>query len=226
MKFILIVTCFVMTFTSNASAADEAPFARRNFTLSMTLEEFRNEPHPDSEEWPSAYPVCSTDQISDNILALIELKPTDGEPWHDAGLIKCYHVWRHGSGALGIGQAGLMLGDIGSATEYYFMKNDQGIDILFQIVSGAPSAEFDKVLALFQQKYGPPKSALEDVVSNKIGGTFSRGIVTFANSTSEIVLTEYDGTLAKMRIEYTYKPLEDKYIKKLKELIAQQSEKL
>lgn len=122
--------------TAGMAAANDWPdaYSRRDFKLGMTLNEFKKQPYPDSAKAPKAYSVCSNEKRAQN--SGYEDSNLYGGGLEKAGVIKCSYYWDDASTKM-VFTAGLMLADLFSHTEFYFLSTDKGKEpVLFWIVTG------------------------------------------------------------------------------------------
>ncbi len=186
-----------------STAGWEVAFARRDFQLGTTLTQFRAMAFPDQEEWPNAYPVCSSDRRADSDINYYEARLYD-ETLRQAGLVKCrYFYVSRSSPFMTPTPAGLLLVDVGSTTEFFFLKPEGARDhILFWITSGGPTERFASIAETFIVAYGQPQDDRTEQWQTLTGTNFDNRVLVWQNDASEIELREFGDTAYVFRLAH------------------------
>lgn len=176
-------------------------YTRLNFKLGMTVDEFRSSRLSGESD---AYPVCSNDPISqeEHKKMAFEFK----QPFRDVGGITCVIVYKGHNGD--IFQVDMDFGSTSTRHNYfYFYKfGSGGSYVLFLIEVWTPTVEkFGEISEAYVKRFGKPTSADVEDVQNGFGAVFHNEIVTFANNSSVIRLTKYDGSLDHFTAMYWLK---------------------
>lgn len=96
-------------------------YSRRNYRLGITISQFRVLPYPDQKEWPNAYPVC-TDEARGQAFPFLEQLYISSD-WKSAGVVQC--TFFYNDKTMNRPEvAALMLGDLGSLTNFFFISED------------------------------------------------------------------------------------------------------
>lgn len=183
----------------------ETAFSRRNFRLGMSLEQFRQAPHPDPVHSPNAYPVCSDEQRAERYeYSDVGL---NSKALKSAGVVKCSFFWGSGA-AYEIFSAGVVLGDINSNTNFFFLNpNGENARYLAWIETSGPSASFDVLLPSFRKAYGEPSSVRVEKWQNQMGAVFDSRVYEWRNDVSIIEFKEFGRTSHVFALEHRLKPL-------------------
>lgn len=198
-----------LTVSLSAGAADVTQwpdaYSRRNYTLGMSLSEFRSTRHPDQKEWPNAYPVCTDEPKAATYPFSADLNISSD--WKGVGVVQCTFFYDISAMPRPFG-AGLVLGGINSHTEFFFIPPSSGEEPrLFYITSGGPTENYDDLVLTFTEALGKPTSVKSERLQNKIGAEFNNTVTTWANKSSEIVVNRYGDTIHVFEVEHILTPL-------------------
>ena len=199
-------------------------YKRRCYQLGITMSQFKTIRHPDQKEWPNAYPAFSNEARVRNDIWLSDAKLYGS--WETAGVIKSHYFWVYRNDSHPSG-AGLMLGRIGSLTNFYFYPESEGKEpVLFYIESGGPSEDFGYVADLYREAMGEPTRVHSEQVQNKLGATFTNEIIEYTNDVSAIRLGRFGETLRVFKVEYILVPVMARLHQQLEPLRQDEARKL
>ena len=206
-----------------ADSAWPEAYSRRIYQLGITLSEFKNMKYPDAKQSSGAYPVCSNDPgIKSNYRMY---KTVVRGVWAQAGVIKCNYY--QNDKFLGPSTTGLMLDDIFSITEFYFLpKSAGGAPVLFLIITKGPSERFLSIVSLYKKAIGKPSIVQNKYVQNRIGANFSKKIIIYKNKVSTIQLSQYGDTLHIFEIKHLLDPVMKRLLKVIDKIEKERSKKL
>jgi len=199
-------------------------FKRRSYQLGITISQFKTIRHPDANVWPNPFPVFSNEARATNNTRLHDAM-IYGD-WAKAGVIKCHYFYndKYTAGYSGVG---LMLGDIGSVTNFYFLPENEGKEpVLFFIESGGPTEEFGQTVKLYRQAMGEPTRIYSEPVQNKLGATFTNEIIIYQNDVSMIRISRFGDTLRVLKVEYILLPVMEQLSQRLGSLDQEKSRNL
>lgn len=198
-------------------------YSRRNYRLGITISQFRVLPYPDQKEWPNAYPVC-TDEARGQAFPFLEQLYISSD-WKSAGVVQC--TFFYNDKTMNRPEvAALMLGDLGSLTNFFFISEDGHKEPrLFLVKSGGPSSIYGDLLSTFVVAFGKPAITREQC-QTKAGSTFPNEIATWENNSSSIELRQFGRTVEVLQVTHLLKPLAAVFDKKLAEGQAEKAKKL
>jgi hypothetical protein len=198
-------------------------YSRRNYQLGITISQFRVLSYPDQKEWPNAYPVC-TDEARSQTFPFMEQLHISSD-WKNAGVVQCTFFYNDKK----INRpeiAALMLGDLGSLTNFFFISEDGHQEPrLFLVKSGGPSGTYMDLLNTFVVAFGKPAITKEQY-QTKSGAAFPNEIATWENNSSSIELRRFGRTTEVLQVTHLLKPLAAVFDKKLAEGQAEKAKRL
>lgn len=172
----------------------------RGYSLGMSIDDFRRARFPD-ERVAGPQPYCTGDVALDG-----DRKGPNKWALHiggvlgEVGAIRCQYFERRKSyGATFWDESPIDVGGVGG-WPVKFIFTPKGIDgtttsQLYQISITFGANYFDRIIAVFANKYGQPQKIMTDTVSNKIGNKFDNKTVVWVSGDSDIEITMISGSI-------------------------------
>lgn len=183
-------------------------FARRDYSLGMSLTEFRSAAYPDTGEVPDVFVVCSDDEEA---AAKGYSEVRIAAAFTKAGVTKCVHYYMLDFGLSKVPMpAGVGLGSRLVSTEFYFLAPEgEREKRLFWIETRGPTNVADAMLPSFVKEYGEPADERTEPWLSKSGAKFDNTIRVWKNDVSEVEFRRLGSTLNGFELEHRFLPLMD-----------------
>ena len=211
----IIPALFIMFLCSGAHATESfskkgwgKAYARRDFQLGITLDEFRDIPFPDEETESvpelGIYRVCSDEPLVKNGIKFLEAQLDYGD--ENIGIIKCLHYYSTRAGnfipaRLHMGTRWML------PTPFYFIRPEGQSDyFLFKIEGSPQSYGFEGLVESFTKLMGKP-AIRKQLVHNAFNAQYLNVIATWENQVSRLRIEKYANDLETAKVTYTLKPL-------------------
>lgn len=221
----LFMACAVFLLSATPVLAQTAePFDFKGVKLGISIDEFRKMPHPDADDKDAHYAakesavVCTGEKVS--ISANYTIEPTEvmlyDRAEQAAGVVKCVWVNKSNDRMAKGKTAALSLADSGYAVYDYsfsFIPDPkEGVLRFYRFVGETNRNAFGAVEGALAHKFGKP-IITQDEVQNGLGNRFTRTMVIWRNSVSEIFVTDRSSEVNKMVIIVSHKELLQVYEK-------------
>ena len=195
------------SYLSKASASEkpairqggDQPYSFRKFNLGMPLSQFRNTVHPDGDNWPNAFVVCSNDLQKTSVNRPIP--PSLSIDWEKSGIILCEYRYKYGYTYVEIG---IILASVPVFSKFYFIKDHDGVHKLFYMLFTVNNAKYNKIVGGYVEKFGPPHDIKGETFQNQMGATFYNTKSTWSNGASTIEINKLSEEVHIMSVEYSY----------------------
>lgn len=173
------------------AAPDETqPYALRAYQLGMTLDEFRRTPHPDQEEWPDAYAVCSDDgRIAEGRYESARIDPRLA----GAGVVRCRLFFDEPGIIASTWPAGLLLGARVAMPDFYFVRPDpDDAPRLYWIRTRGPTEDFAEALRFLVETLGEPAIRRTELWRSDTGAAARISVLRWRNTAAYVDLREVE----------------------------------